>query len=168
MTQNPDSIDPDDPEDRSSSAGRSLDEDAAWRAIIENYGPEPTITGSDPPVSAPDSQTADPPPGRTPVEPVETRWRDSLNTDASWDDEGHFIPPEPPPLPPMQPRRKLAWIGLFGGPLLLLLGIVLGIRYPEWITGVLLAGFAGGFVYLIATMPHNRPGSGSGDDGAVV
>jgi hypothetical protein len=68
----------------------------------------------------------------------------------------------------MQPRRKVAWIGLFGGPLLLLVGIVLGIRYPEWITGVLLAGFAGGFVYLIATMPHDRPGSGSGDDGAVV
>jgi hypothetical protein len=32
----------------------------------------------------------------------------------------------------------------------------------------LAAGFVGGFVYLIATMPNRRPGDGSGGDGAVV
>ncbi|HZJ06963.1 MAG TPA: hypothetical protein VFD59_16030, partial [Nocardioidaceae bacterium] len=83
-------------------------------------------------------------------------------------DEGHFVPPEPPPLPPIDPRRKLAWIGLFGAPVLMLTAVVLGWGYPGWVTATLVTGFVGGFGYLVATMPRRRPDDWSGDDGAVV
>ena len=78
------------------------------------------------------------------------------------------MPPDPPPLPPVEPRRKLAWIGLFGGPALMLLAVVLGVHFPGWLMTLLVGGFVGGFVYLVATMPRTRPGDDSGDDGAIV
>ena len=171
------------PEDRqpeeptgSSDVEPALDEDAAWAAIVANYGERPPMGSS--------------PAGDSPVEPepdVEERAARSrpdrprsifdrsyieANTEtspaASWDDEGHFVPPPPPPLPVLEPRRKLAWIGLFGAPALMLLGVIFGWTYPSWLSTLLVGGFIGGFVYLVATMPRNRPGDWSGDDGAVV
>jgi hypothetical protein len=62
----------------------------------------------------------------------------------------------------------MAWIGLFGAPALMLLGIVLGWTFPSWVSALLVSGFVGGFVYLIATMPRNGRGHWPGDDGAVV
>ena len=165
MTGDPDGSTPEefdgpaqDRDDR--AAGRKLDEDAAWRAIVENYGPEPQL-----PPAEPDSAVVEP--GSPVVEPLETG-TDPLNTAASWSDEGHFVPPDPPPVPRPEPRRRLAWIGLFGAPLLMLLAVVLGLSLPDWVSLVLVGGFVGGFVYLVATMQRRGPWDGSGDDGAVV
>ena len=36
------------------------------------------------------------------------------------DDEGHFVPPEPPPLPRTDTTAKFAWLAALGGPLLLI------------------------------------------------
>jgi hypothetical protein len=170
MTQNPDdNRPPEDPEGgrrEGSGADRKLDEDAAWRAIVENYGERPALEDL-PPEPPPVPLT---PPGE-PVDPfpsLHRRWQEPMDTGATWEDEGHFVPPEPPPLPRVEPRRKLAWIGLFGGPALMLLGVVFGLEYPRWLTGMLATAFIGGFVYLVATMPRSRGEDGSGDDGAVV
>jgi hypothetical protein len=96
-------------------------------------------------------------------------WQEEpLHSEASWDDEGHFVPPPPPPLPTVEPRRKLAWGALLAGPLLGLLSFVLGIRVPDWLTVVLVLGFVGGFVYLVATMRASRDDGWPGDDGAVL
>lgn len=164
MTQNPDGTEPDDPRegrpDGSAEGGRKLDEDAAWRAIVENYGEQPSAEAP-PPADRP-APAEPPPPGET------LRWRDPLDSEATWSDEGHFVPPQPPPVPAMEPRRKLAWIGLFGSPVLMLAAVVLGWNYPGWVMGTLVIGFVGGFGYLVATMPRNRPDDWSGDDGAVV
>ena len=86
----------------------------------------------------------------------------------SADDEGHFVPPPPPPLPVLEPRRKLAWFGLFGAPTLMLLAVIFGWTLPGWVGSLLVGSFVGGFVYLVATMQRRRPGDWSGDDGAVV
>lgn len=183
MTQDPDDTNPDDqpeggPSDRSPGGARKLDEDAAWRAIVENYGDRANLSTVEPGeptrLVEPFDGAQAPPVETTPVEPVEAtsvetpRGQDSLDTEATWNDEGHFVPPEPPPLPPLEPRRKLAWIGLFGSPLLMLTAIVFGWSYPGWIMGALVIGFVGGFGYLVATMPRNRPEDWTGDDGAVV
>ncbi|HEX6249149.1 MAG TPA: hypothetical protein VFZ64_14855, partial [Nocardioidaceae bacterium] len=69
MTQPPD--DPNDPRDRNSDrggsgdpgAGRRLDEDAAWRAIVENYGEpalDPPSENDSPPAPAPDPEPEPP------------------------------------------------------------------------------------------------------------
>jgi hypothetical protein len=133
----------------------ALDEDAAWREIVENYGDRPAM-GPPEPTPAPPRAVFD----RTFV--------DGLNTEATWEDEGHFVPPDPPPLPRMDPRRKVAWAGLFGPPLMLLLAVVFGWVFPTWGVVVLVGAFVGGFLYLVSTMPRSRHDDWPGDDGAVV
>ncbi|WP_444544894.1 hypothetical protein [Streptomyces daqingensis] len=86
------------------------------------------------------------------------------------DDEGHFVPPEPPPLPQTDPTTKFAWLGVLGGPLLLIFAILFQQDLTWWITTLGVGGFLGGFATLVARM---RDGSDEDDwddpgRGAVV
>ena len=167
---NADDRNPDEPGTGSSEAEPKFDLDAEWAQIISNYGDRPAM-GSDPEVEEGAER-----PSRNPrrnlfdrsyIEST-TESSSELNSAATWDDEGHFVPPEPPPLPTLEPRRKLAWIGLFGAPAMLLLAVVFSWHFPSWLGTLLVLAFVGGFVYLVATMPRSRPGDWGGDDGAVV
>src|SRR5690242_4771961 len=147
MSQQPDDphrdgVDHPDPDQSGPKDEGALDEDAAWREIVENYGERPEMGPPEP----------EPAPPRRDV--FDRSFVDGLNTEATWDDEGHFVPPEPPPMPPMDPRRKVAWAGLFGSPLMLLLAVIFGWAFPTWGVAVLVAAFVGGFLYLVATMPR--------------
>ncbi len=82
------------------------------------------------------------------------------------DDHDHFVPPEPPPVPKGTPARRLAWVGLFAPPLLMILAVVFDWALPTWLSMLLVAGFVGGFVFLVMTMP--RDGGDGWGDGAVV
>ncbi|RFU37554.1 hypothetical protein DZF91_32280 [Actinomadura logoneensis] len=82
------------------------------------------------------------------------------------DDEGHYVPPPPPPLPAADPLTKGAWIALVGGPLYLLITVVLNWNVPGWAAFLAVAAFIGGFVTLVLRMGDEpRPPD---DDGAVV
>jgi hypothetical protein len=85
------------------------------------------------------------------------------------DDEGHFEPPEPPPLPETDVTTKFAWLAVLGGPLLIFAFILLQQELPWWAITVGIGGFLGGFATLVARM---RPGGDEDDDlpggGAVV
>ncbi|MFE9437804.1 hypothetical protein ACFYO2_02105 [Streptomyces sp. NPDC006602] len=84
------------------------------------------------------------------------------------DDEGHFVPPEPPPLPAADATAKFAWLGLLGGPVLLLLAVLLGWDMTWWLATLGIGGFLGGFATLVMRM---RSDDEDGDDpgrGAVV
>ena len=166
--QNPDGNNPDDPiEGGPFEGGKQFDEDAAWASILEHYGERAQLNETEAPTDEAEEETeAEEKPYRPAV--LEPRWREQHNTEATWDDEGHFVPPNPPPLPPLEPRRKAAWIGLFGGPLMLLIAVVFGFEYPGWLGFLFVASFIGGFGYLVATMPRTRYEDGSGDNGAVV
>ena len=132
-------------------------EDALWRSIIDNYGDRPEI--DEPEIVVPPSLRdldAIPPgpealPTATPAaEPV--------------DPQDHFVPPVPPPLPAPPPARLLAWVGLFGVPMFVLVALVAGLVLPSWVGLILMVWFVGGFVFLVASM---RPGPGEDhDDGA--
>ncbi|MEU3145176.1 MULTISPECIES: hypothetical protein [unclassified Streptomyces] len=83
-------------------------------------------------------------------------------------DEGHFVPPEPPPLPEADVTSRFAWLGVLGGPVLLLLAILLGWEMTWWLTTLCIGGFLGGFATLVTRM---RTGDEEDDDpgrGAVV
>ncbi|WP_338676203.1 hypothetical protein V1460_26930 [Streptomyces sp. SCSIO 30461] len=84
-------------------------------------------------------------------------------------DEGHFVPPEPPPLPEADTTAKFAWLAVIGGPVLLLLAVLLGWNMTWWLTTLGVGGFVGGFITLVARMSH---GDDEEDDdpgrGAVV
>jgi hypothetical protein len=88
--------------------------------------------------------------------------------DFDQDDEGHFVPPDPPPLPSADATATFGWLAVLGGPLLLLLAVLLGWQMTWWLTTLGIGGFIGGFVTLVIRM---NPGDEDDDDpgrGAVV
>ncbi|MFF7973758.1 hypothetical protein [Streptomyces sp. NPDC007905] len=171
--------------------GVPFDEDAVWRAIVAGYGDEPP----DPPGARPFKPVEDlallekeppnegadgfeePRPARPlgssisfapGVGPRDHTAPDPSEDDFDEDDEGHFVPPEPPPLPAADAAAKFAWLGVVGGPLLLLLAVVLGWDVTWWLTTLGIGGFLGGFATLVMRM---RTDDDEGDDpgrGAVV
>lgn len=83
------------------------------------------------------------------------------------DDTDHFVPPEPPPLPAADATAKFAWLGLVGGPVLLLLAVLLGWDMTWWLSTLCVGGFIGGCASLVMRM---RPDEDDDDPGrgAVV
>ncbi|MFH8611020.1 hypothetical protein ACH4D5_26455 [Streptomyces sp. NPDC018029] len=82
---------------------------------------------------------------------------DPSDDDFDAGDEGHFVPPEPPPLPEADVTAKFAWLAVLGGPLLVLLAVLLGWQMTWWLTTLGIGGFLGGFATLVMRM-------NSGDD----
>lgn len=139
-----------------------------------------------PPTDAPDTgvsatgvpaagDPADPPPS-APASPdpaadaaaLARRRRIEREVDAAVDgpDGGHFVPPEPTPLPRPDAITLLAWIAVIGGPLVLVAGTILG-GLPTWLAGGIVAAVVVGFVLLVSRLPRRRDVD-PGDDGAVV
>jgi hypothetical protein len=81
------------------------------------------------------------------------------------EDEEHFIPPTPPPLPKPDAMTRVAWIALLGGPVYLVAAVFLGWEVPSWAAFTAVAAFIGGFVALVLRMGDEPP---EDDDGAVV
>jgi hypothetical protein len=147
-----------DPEEEPAKDGLS-DEDAIWRSIIENYGERPTIEEQE--IEVPPS-LRDLEPRPEPGAPEQSEEPAELD-DRDRDPDDHFVPPAPPPIPRPETPRLLAWIGLFGVPVLVLVALVARIPLPSWLGLFLMAWFVGGFVYLVASM---RPRPEDYDDGA--
>ena len=126
-------------------------DDDAWRSIIDNYGDRADL-GPEP--------EAEPRPQRheLPDEP------DELFEPAR--DPERFVPPAPPPVPRPTPDRLVAWLGLFGAPMVLLAALVLNLHLPSWVGYLLVVWFVGGFAYLVVQMP--RGPRDPGDDGARI
>lgn len=166
-----------------------FDEAAAWAAIVAGYGEEPP----DPPGAKPFKSVEDlallepetnddkPEPERPAsarplgssvafapgVGPRDHSLAEPADDDLGEEDEGHFVPPEPPPLPEGDTTAKFAWLGVLGGPVLLLLAVVLGWDMTWWLTTLSIGGFLGGFATLVMRM---RTGDEDDDPGrgAVV
>ncbi|MCZ0989648.1 hypothetical protein [Streptomyces diastatochromogenes] len=168
--------------------GVPFDEEAAWRAIVAGYGEEP----KDPPGSRPFKPVEDlalpemPPEGDGPEEPRPAKPLGSSisfapgvgprdytapepsEDDFDEDDEGHFVPPEPPPLPTADTTAKFAWLGVVGGPILLLVAVLLGWEMTWWLTTAGVGGFLGGFATLVVRMRTDDDEDDGPGRGAVV
>jgi hypothetical protein len=134
-------------------------EDALWLSIVENYGDRPVI-----PVAEPEPEVPAPP--RDLGLPPHLDDDDTGTTATATDHEAgeHYVPPAPPPLPTPPPARLLAWVGLFGVPMFVLVALVARLPVSSLVGLVLMVWFVGGFVFLVASM---RPGPGEDrDDGA--
>jgi len=155
------------------------DEDDVWRSIVENYGERPVLddlgdpdgtrdgagdhtgdhTGDDrdDPGDHTGGSVATPPPPAPDPRPAAPAYDDP---------EDRFVPPTPPPLPRPTGLRGAAWVGIFGSPLLVLIGIVVPVDLPSSLDLALVAWFVGSFVYLVATMRRRPPDPW--DDGSRV
>ncbi|WP_240801806.1 hypothetical protein [Streptomyces sp. A1136] len=177
--------------EESSGGVPPLDEEAAWAAIVAGYGQEPP----DPPGSRPFrpienlmlpeedvqpeprpekplggsvvfapgvSLTPAPGPGPRDHTPAESR-----DDDGDGDGGDHFVPPEPE-LPPADTTAKFAWLAVVGGPVLLLLAVLLQWEMTWWLTTLGIGGFLGGFATLVARMAHDDDDEDDPGRGAVV
>ncbi|MFC6886353.1 hypothetical protein [Actinomadura yumaensis] len=148
------------------------DEDAIWAEIVAGYDstvpegdrvPWPDQENIDEPAEPPregDDRTGRLPRARV-IKPAETV--PDFPDDAG--DEGHYVPPPPPPLPSADPLTKGAWIALIGGPVYLLITVILDWDVPGWAAFLAVAAFIGGFVTLVLRMGDEPRDP---DDGAVV
>jgi hypothetical protein len=132
------------------------DEDAVWRDIVDSYGERPEF---------PDAAPPEPPPAPEPVVAFEVPHELSA---ATWEDEGHYVPPEPPPVPVPQGPRAVAWAGVLGMPLLMLVLVIVGWSPPSPTGLLMVVWFVGGFGYLVATMRGSDDEGGWDDDNGAV
>jgi hypothetical protein len=84
------------------------------------------------------------------------------------DDHDRFVPPDPPPLPRGDLATRLAWAGVAGGPVFLLLAALFWRELPQMLLMAAVVAFIAGFVTLVLRMPRDRSSSDDDDDGAVV
>lgn len=144
------------------------DEDAIWAGLVASYDaptadPVPRWPASEDIEEGPREPSArvvesGPEPGRQP--PPQPR--------PARDAEEHYVPPPPPPLPRTDAVTKVAWLGLLGGPVLLVVGLLVGLDLSGWLGILAVGGFVAGFVVLIARMKDRPPTDWGPDDGAVV
>jgi hypothetical protein len=161
--------DPRDPRDERDDRDQTADE-LAWQAIVDNFGERVEI----------DEPAAEEPPApeQPPATPFGGRFADASGF-ATWTTSGEldsedphepaeegYVPPPPPPLPRLAPDRALAWAGVFGSPVVLLFALLLSVSIPSWLGYLMIAGFVGGFGYLVVKMP--REPRDPWDDGAQV
>ncbi len=151
-------------------------EDAEWASLVEQFN-APSAPGHDaPPVPRwPASEDVDDdsyeplidvPAGlivgdtdeEPPKEPPPRR---------SDDPHDHYIPPEPTRGPRLDWISRAAWLGLIGGPLLLILAAVLDFGTGR-ITLLGVVGFMAGFLTLVIRMNDRLPPEDPPDDGAVA
>ena len=102
------------------------------------------------------------------VGPRDHRAPEPSEDDFDEDDEGHFVPPEPPPLNTGDTTSKFAWLGVVGGPILLLVAVLLGWDMTWWLTTLGIGGFLGGFATLVARMRTDEDDDDDPGRGAVV
>ena len=82
-------------------------------------------------------------------------------------DDDHYVPPEPPPLPALQPRTIGGLLVLAVGVLLLLAPGVLGVA-ERLATPLGLLTLTGGFVWLALGLRSGPPPDSGWDDGAQL
>ncbi|WP_432892207.1 hypothetical protein ACQPYH_16375 [Kribbella sp. CA-245084] len=155
-------------------------EDAEWESLVQQFS-QPSAPGHD--------GGEDPVPRWPASEDVDDKYEPLIDvptgltvSETSDDDEDekdekparkaddphdHFVPPDPPRGPRLDWITRLAWLGLLGGPLLLIAAAVLDFGTGR-ITTLAVAGFIGGFLTLVLRMKDRLPPGDGGDDGAVV
>ncbi len=83
------------------------------------------------------------------------------------DEEGNFVPPEPPPVPKPKDRiARFAWAAVFLGPLLIIITLAIGLS--DGFLGLGLLVFFAGFGTLIARYETRTPPEDGYDNGAVL
>jgi hypothetical protein len=151
------------------------DEDAVWADLVarleqtpaDGPGPRQEFADFDPlgiarpaPLPGAVADTAAAPSAPTPAPPGP---RDYGVDD---DDEGAFVPEDPPSLAAAEPALLLAWVGAAGAPIVLLLAAILWRGAPlAAIIGIILV-FVASAGYLVFRLPASR--ETDGDDGAVL
>ncbi len=146
------------------------DQDAQWQAIVEGYGDHPEFPGPRPDAGSDPGPDPAPDPDRL-ASLFRPAWRPEEPPEDEgdlWSDSDTYVPPPPPPVPRPRGWRLVAWLGVLGVPLSLVVIAVLRIVVPTWCGVLALAWFIGGFGYLVSQMRGPDDPDSGWDDGAVL
>ncbi|WP_026550846.1 hypothetical protein [Arthrobacter sp. Br18] len=152
-------------------------DDEVWLDIVARLEQTPPGTAPEParkdtPAGAPaadplppnpfltDRQRADAVFENQPLRPPGPRDYEATETG---NDDGRYVPPEPPPLGAGDPLLVLSWLAAAGGPVLLLVIAMFWRSAPLSVWLGVLAVFVAGAGYLLTRLPGSRD-----DDGAEV
>lgn len=172
------------------------DEEAAWAQIVAAYGDEPDDRPDDRPHDRPEDESGEAPGGADEDRDARDRERagEAEETQAGpadrparsftvyaagtgprdWErpdteDDDHFTPPEPPPLPETDATTKFGWLGALGGPLLLIGAVLFDVYMSWWIVTLGVGGFLAGFATLLTRLRDDHDDDlGDPGGGAVV
>lgn len=81
-------------------------------------------------------------------------------------DDEHFVPPTPPPIPRTDVITMSAWAGVFGTPVLFIAAYMFGQSVPGLVSFIAVTAFIGGFALLISRLRGHDPHDP--DSGATV
>lgn len=153
-------------------------EDAEWQSLVEQFNapsapghaesPVPRWPASEdvdensyePLIDVPAGLTVEPDPEEKDEEAPRRRRAD--------DPHDHFVPPEPPRGPRLDWISRAAWLGLIGGPVLLIVAAMLDLDAGGRLMLIAVVGFIAGFLTLVIRMGNRLPQDDTPDDGAVV
>ena len=129
----------------------SRDDEQVWADLVETFHASPD---EDPRWPAPEGE-------RPNIDdPVSTPTRRPADV------EEHFVPPPPPPLPRGDAVSRLAWAGVLGVPVFLVVAVAAGWRLPSWAMTLAVITLFAGFATLVSRLRGHDPHDP--DDGAVV
>lgn len=162
--------------DRARSVVERSTEDAEWNSLVEQFNAPSAPGHAEAPVARwPASEDVDENSyeplidvpaglivGDTDEDPPEEP--PARRTD---DPHDHYVPPEPPRGPRLDWISRAAWLGLLGGPTLLILAALFDFGAGH-ITLIGVVGFIAGFLTLVIRMGDRLPPDDTPDDGAVV
>lgn len=147
----------------SATATTDLDEDAAWREIVESFA----APSAEPVPPWPVSEDLDGPP-LAPPRVVHRVATDFVAAPINLDEEEHFVPPAPPPVPRLRSVTVLALLAIAGGVALLALPSVLDYAADTAVQVLAVCLMLGGFGSLVYRMQDGSDDEDDPDDGAVV
>ncbi|MCC3279705.1 hypothetical protein LJ754_11140 [Arthrobacter sp. zg-Y40] len=163
--------------EREPEHNESTDEEV-WKDLVarlehmDDAGPAPDTRPSPPADPGPEASGAPASPGTaSPAERTRALFENQALAGGPRDyavpdeQDGAFVPPEPPPLGLGEPTVVLAWLGAVGGPLLLLVFAMFWRSAPLAVILGTVAVFVGSAGYLLFRLPQYRD---EGDDGAAV
>lgn len=176
---------PEDPDGRLDIDARFADIVARFNEVGERRAGDPGVQSSaasdlspgspTPPAPAASPRSPAPPSLPSPPEPSQpqesgadraARIDREVERAVHGSDGGHYVPPEPGPLPRLRTLDRLAWVGVVVGILVLLLSAGLWQDVPQWLVGAMVALVVAGFLRLVWQLPRSR--DGLEDDGAQV
>jgi hypothetical protein len=139
------------------AAAMSRDDEQVWADLVEAFHASPDEDPRWPASEGRELETDD---------PALIRTSGPEPTAPPPEVEDHFVPPPPPPLPRGDWLSRLAWTGVLGVPVFLVVAVAFGWRLPSWVTTLAVIALIAGFATLVARLRGHDPKDP--DDGAVV
>jgi hypothetical protein len=138
-------------------------EDERWASIVASL--QSTPAAIEPPWPEIEGYTSTP---EVPATDHVGRTDEAYDDEVYDEDDDHFVPPDPAPLPPTHPVTKYGWTALLCGLVVLVVPALFGHAIGSTLLMLSILAIIGGFLTLVLRLKDGPPTDSGPDDGAVV